>query len=196
MTLLTRCLGAIALTLAFPPAASAQDAPNTTRVRAQPRFSVEAGAGLQIDYTGDMQLVAVGFAPTRSLSLLLTAERSHIKDEITTYADGFSFARGGTSRFLSGELRYAFFSTKRVSPYALAGWGGGTYRQNVSELAPSSRTQDVSVFYFGPGLRVAAHRTIDLVVDGRLTTQMITTGVNRAEMGVWMPLRVGLAWRF
>ena len=37
---------------------------------------------MQLDYTGTIQSVAFGFAPTRSLTLLIGAERSRTEDEI------------------------------------------------------------------------------------------------------------------
>ena len=48
----------------------------------QVRWSVEGAGGVQLDYTGTIQSVAFGFAPTRSLTLLIGAERSRTDDEI------------------------------------------------------------------------------------------------------------------
>ena len=49
-------------------AASAQDAAGGAP---QLRWSIEGAASVQLDYTGTIQSVAFGFAPTRSLTLLL-----------------------------------------------------------------------------------------------------------------------------
>ena len=140
--------------------------------------------------------MAAGFSPARSFTLLLNAERSHIRDEITLYPDGYSASRGGTTRFVSVEARYAFFANKRVAPYAVIGTGRGTFQQNVSERFPDAEKQDISVFYFGPGVRIRVQRRIDAFVDARLIAQAITTGGNRAEGGFFMPLRAGVALRF
>ena len=178
------------------PAASAQSPLAPAPAQAGPRFSVEGAVGPQIDYKGSMQSVAVGFSPARSLTLLLNAERSHIRDEITLYPDGYSASRGGTTQFVSAEVRYAFFASKRVAPYAVIGTGRGTFRQNVSDRFPDAETQDISAFYCGPGVRIRVQRRLDAFVDARLITQTITTGGNRAEGGFFMPLRAGVALRF
>ena len=177
------------------PAASAQS-PVAPAAQATPRFSVEAAVGPQIDYNGSMQSVAVGFSPARGLTLLLNAERSHIRDEVTQYPDGYSASRGGTTRFVSAEVRYAFFANKRVAPYAVIGTGRGTFRQNVSERFPDAEKQTIDAFYCGPGVRIRVQRRLDAFVDARLITQVITTGGNRAEGGFFMPLRAGVALRF
>jgi hypothetical protein len=198
MKRVTECAGAVVILVFWLSvvAAFAQDQPSAGSVQTQPRFSLEGAAGPQIDYRGSMQSVAFGFAPTRSLTLLVSAERSHIRDEITRYPDGYSAQRGGTTQFVSAELRYAFFPSKVLSPYGVIGRGSGTFRQNVSELFPDTRTQRIDAFYLGAGVRIPARRWLDAFVDARLITQMITTGDNRAEMGIFMPLRAGLAWRF
>jgi hypothetical protein len=114
-------------------AASAQDAAGGA-----PRllWSIEGTAGVQLAYTGTIQSVAFGFAPTRSLTLLIGAERSRTEDEIEFYPDGYASERGGLVEFVSAELRYAFFANKRVSPYALVGTGRGVERPNVNEFFP------------------------------------------------------------
>jgi len=94
-------------------AASAQDA---TGRAPQLRWSIEGSAGVQLAYTGTIQSVAFGFAPTRSLTLLIGAERSRTEDEIEFYPDGYASERGGLVEFVSAELRYAFFANKRVRP--------------------------------------------------------------------------------
>ena len=60
-------------------AASAQDAAGGAP---RLRWNIEGAAGVQTDYTGTIQSVAFGFAPTRSLTLLIGAERSRTEDEI------------------------------------------------------------------------------------------------------------------
>ncbi len=60
-------------------AASAQDAAGGPPPL---RWSVEGAAGVQLAYTGTIQSIAFGFAPTRSLTLLIGAERSRTEDKI------------------------------------------------------------------------------------------------------------------
>ena len=51
----------------------------------QVRWSIEGAAGVQLDYTGTIQSVAIGFAPSRRLTFLIGAERSRTDDEIECY---------------------------------------------------------------------------------------------------------------
>lgn len=170
-------------------AASAQDAAGGTP---QLRWSIEAAAGVQLDYTGTVQSVAFGFVPTRSLTLLIGAERSRTEDEIEFYPDGYSSYRGGLVEFVSAELRYAFFANKRVSPYAVVGTGRGVERPNVNEFFPHGVDRRIVVIYYGAGARIPIHGRLDAFADWRL----IITGDDAAEMAVLGPLRAGIAFRF
>ena len=169
--------------------ASAQDAPGGAP---QLRWSLEGAAGVQLDYTGTIQSVAFGFAPTRSLMLLIGAERSRTKDEIEFYADGYASERGGLIEFVSAELRYAFFANARVSPYVVAGTGRGVERPNINEFFPHGVDRRIVVIYYGAGARIPIHRRLDAFADWRL----IVTGDDAAEMAVVGPLRAGIAFRF
>ena len=170
-------------------AASAQDAPGEAP---RLRWSIEGAAGVQLHYSGTIQSVAFGFAPTRSLTLLIGAERSRTEDEIELYSDGYSSERGGLVEFVSAELRYAFFANKRVSPYAVVGTGRGVERPNVNRLFPHGVDRNIVVIYYGPGARIPIHRRLDAFADWRL----IITGDDAAEMAVLGPLRAGIAFRF
>jgi hypothetical protein len=171
-------------------AASAQDSAGAAP---QLRWSIEGAAGVQLDHTGTVLSVAFGFAPTRSLTLLIGAERSRVDDEIEFYSDGStSSERGGLVEFVSGELRYAFFATKRVSPYVVVGAGGGVERPNVNEFFPHGVDLNIFVIYYGAGARIPIHRRLDAFADWRL----IVTGDEQAEMAVLGPLRAGIAFRF
>jgi hypothetical protein len=181
--------GLVMLVLALSAAAaSAQDAAGGP----QPRWSIEGAAGVQLDYTGTVQSVAFGFAPTRSLTLLIGAERSRTEDEIEFYPDGYASERGGLVEFVSAELRYAFFPNKRVSPYAVVGTGRGVERPNVNEFFPHGVDRKIVVIYYGAGARIPIHRRLDAFADWRL----IITGDDAAEMAVLGPLRAGIAFRF
>ena len=170
-------------------AASAQDASGEA---AQPRWSIEGAAGVQILYTGTIQSVAFGFAPTRSLTLLIGAEQSRTEDEIEFFPDGYASERGGRVKFVSGEVRYAFFANKRVSPYVVGGFGRGMEYPNINAFFPYGVDRKIVVIYYGGGARIPIHRRLDAFADWRL----IITGDDASEMAVLGPLRAGLAFRF
>lgn len=169
-------------------AASAQDATGTRPLR----WRIEGAAGVQLQYTGTIQSVAFGFAPTRSLTLLIGAERSRIDDKIEFYPDGYASERGGLVEFVSGELRYAFLANRRVSPYAVVGAGRGVERPNVNEFFPYGVDRRIIAIYYGGGARIPIHRRLDAFADWRL----IITGDDAAEMAVLGPLRAGIGFRF
>ena len=169
--------------------ASAQDASGEAR---RLRWTIEGAAGVQLDYTGTIQSVAFGFAPTRSLTFLIGAERSRTEDEIEVYPDGYASERGGLVEFVSAELRYAFFANKRVSPYLVGGAGGGVERPNVNKFFPHASDSNIVAIYYGAGARIPIHRRLDAFVDWRL----IITADEGSEMAVLGPLRGGIAFRF
>ena len=187
--IVVRICGLAMLMLLHSAAASAQDAAGGAP---RLRWSVEGAAGVQLDYTGTIQSIAIGFAPTRSLTLLISAERSRTEDEIEFYSDGYASERGGLVEFVSAELRYAFFASKRVSPYAVVGAGGGVERPNVNEFFPYGVDRKIVAIYYGAGARIPLHRRLDAFVDWRL----IIMGDDAAEMAVLGPLRSGIAFRF
>jgi len=170
-------------------AASAQDAAGSPP---HLQWSVEGAAGVQLQYTSTIQSIAVGVAPSRSLTLLLGAERSRTEDELTIYPDGYASERGGLVEFLSAEVRYAFFATKRVAPYVVGGVGRGVERPNVNELFPYGVDRAIVAVYYGGGARIPIHRRLDTFLDWRL----IVTGDDASEMAVLGPLRAGISFRF
>jgi hypothetical protein len=185
-----RTVGLVMLVLVLSAAvASAQDGAGPAP---QLRWSIEGAAGVQLSYTGTIQSVAFGFAPTRSLTLLVGAERSRTEDEIEFFPDGYASERGGLVEFVSAELRYTFLANRRVSPYVVVGAGGGVERPNVNEFFPHGVDRTIGVIYYGGGARIPLHRRLDAFADWRL----IVTGDDAAEMAVLGPLRAGIAFRF
>jgi hypothetical protein len=172
--------------------AAAQDRASGSPVAARPRFSLEGSAGIQTGYGGSMQSLAFGFAPTRSLTLLVSAERSHIPGKVEGFVDGYSVERGGTEQFVSAELRCAFLPGKRVSPYVLGGGGRGISRPNVNAYFPNAVKHDIQVAYYGAGVRIPIQSRLEAFVD----TRFIVTGNEVADTGIYFPVRAGLAWRF
>lgn len=157
------------------------------------RLSLEASAGPQIAYVGGIVSAAFGFAPTRSLTLLLGVERSRVRDEIHTLVDGYAFERGGTETWVSGELRFALLARRRVSPYLVAGVGRGRSRPSVNEFFPDANERNIQVIYYGAGARVPLGARLDGFVDGRF---VMAFEASSDYFGVRFPVRGGLAWRF
>lgn len=193
---MTRLIGRVGVlgVLVFGASASvalAQD--SVPAVPPQPRWTAEGLAGVQVYYRGSVQSLAFGFAPTRSLTLFVHAERSHIDDRITQYVDGDSAERGGTDRFLGGGVRYAFFTRRRVSPYLLIGGGRGTSRPNVSARFPDIRQRDIQVVFYGAGARIPVRPWLDAVID----TRLVMSGESASDyFNARLAVRGGLAWRF
>jgi len=185
-------VGVVALVLGVSAsAARAQD--RAGAVAPQPRWTIEGAAGFQVYYDGSVQSVAFGFAPNRSLTLLVSAERSSIQDRIEQYEDGYSAERGGTEQFVSGQVRYAFLTRWRVHPYVVGGIGRGTSRPNVNSFFPDKKVRNIHVIYYGGGVRIPVGANFDAFVD----TRLIMSGEAVSDyFGVRMPLRAGFAWRF
>jgi hypothetical protein len=172
--------------------AFAQTGGQAASVPRQPHLSLEGAAGVQLGYDGSLQSASFGFAPTRSLTLLLNAERTHIPTKIRSYEHGSSVERGGTVQFLSGEVRYAFWSDRRVSPYVLGGIGRGLSRPNVNEYFPQGSKRTVEVIYYGAGVRIPLGSRFDAQVDTRFTA----AGGDGSDGSIFVPVRAGVAWRF
>lgn len=173
--------------------AAPQDQTAAASAAPERRLSLEGAAGLQVYYRGSVQSVAFGFAPTRSLTLLVSLERSYVGDEIEQFQGGSAFERGGTEEFVSAELRYAFLPGKRVSPYVLGGTGRGVSRPNVNEFFPDKSDRNIQVIYDGGGVRIPVRPSIDAFVDARF---MMSLEAKSDYFGVRYPVRAGIAWRF
>jgi hypothetical protein len=173
--------------------ASAQDRTGAPSSAPERRLSLEGAAGPQVYYRGSMQSVAFGFAPSRSLTLLVNVERSYVRDTIERYEDGYAFERGGTEQFVSGEVRYAFFTRQRVSPYVLGGTGRGISRPNVSEFFPDKNERHIQVVYWGAGVSIPARSRLDVFVDVRVIMALEAAS---DYFAVRYPIRAGVAWRF
>lgn len=168
--------------------ASAQDAAGAPQLR----WSIEGAAGVQLGRSGTIQSVAFGFAPTRNLTVLIGADRSRIDEEIEFHAGGSSGDYGERIELVSAHVRYAFFTQWRVSPYVVAGVGGGVERPHISAYFPYGIDRKIFAIYCGGGARIPIHRRLDAFADWRA----IITMDEDSEMGGAGPLRAGLAFRF
>jgi hypothetical protein len=181
------------LVLGMPAAAAAQGGAGGAPAATGPRFSIQAGAGFQAYYRGSSLSVAFGFAPTRHLTVLVAAERSYAADRVALYEDGYSAERGATEQFVSGEVRFAFLRTRRVSPFVVGGTGRGLSRPNVSDRFPDRRQRHTQVLYYGGGVRMPIGPRFDAFVDARI---IMAVEARSDYFAVHLPVRAGAAWRF
>lgn len=158
------------------------------------RVSLQAAAGPLLNSGGGHTLSAgIGFSPVSRVELALNVERQHLPFRRETIDGGFSARRGGTLTSVSGELRASVFPPHRITPYGLAGIGGGISRPTVNETFPEAVENDLFVLYFGGGLRVPIRGGLSVFGDVRAMLALETEA--DGIMGVW-PVRAGLAWRF
>lgn len=186
--------GLVLLALGLAPhGATAQDRPQASAATPERRLSIEAAAGPQLSYVGNTISAAFGFAPTRGLTLLVSAERSYIRDEIEQLEDGYAFERGGTEIFVSAEVRYAFLAARRASPYLVGGTGRGLSRPTVNEFFPDPNERNIHVIYYGGGVRMSLGPRIDAFADARVIMEVEAVS---DYFGVRLPVRGGITWRF
>lgn len=193
MTRLIRHAGLLVVLALGVPASAARAQEGAQTTAPEPRWTVEGAAGLQVYYDGSAQSVAFGFSPNRSLTVLVSAERTHIQDRVALYEYGYSAERGGTEQFVTGGVRYAFLTRRRVSPYVLGGIGRGISRPNVNEFFPDRKERNIHVLYYGGGVRIPVGPRFDAFVDARF---IMSAEAATDYFGVRMPVRAGIAWRF
>lgn len=158
------------------------------------KLSVNAAAGVTIpsgsDAAGNVQSVSGGYLPTPKLAVLVTGARMHRDTSIRSS----SVTRGGTVKFVGGELQYALRSDERASPYAAAGMGVAWSQPNVNEFFPQPATHDRNgrVIFAGGGVAVPVTRHVRLTGDMRF---LLFVGEQEA-LDLFLPLRAGIAWRF
>jgi hypothetical protein len=155
-------------------------------------FSVQGGGGPTLKGGGNVLSAAFGYSPASRLELLVNVERTHLPFELRRYPDGYAVTRGGTLTFASGELRVPLLPAARVSPFALAGLGGGVARPTVNAEFPNTVKNRLRVLYFGGGVRVTLPRGFSLWGDARA---MLALEGDDSVLGV-LPVRAGAAWRF
>jgi hypothetical protein len=156
------------------------------------RLSLQVAAGPTLIGGGNVLSAALGYSPASRLELLLNIEQNHLPFQLNRFPDGYSATRGGTMTFVSGEVRLSLLPADRVSPFAIAGVGGGVSRPNVNAEFPDRVRNDLGVLYFGGGVRVPLRRGFNLVGDARA---MLALEGYDGVLAVW-PIRVGIAWRF
>jgi hypothetical protein len=179
-----RGLFAAALLLFLAPAVA-------TGQEARDRVSVKGAAGgLMLD-GGNSQSIAVGFLPSERWEISITAERLHVPTRVRHFSDGFSVSRGGTARFITGEVSFVPVTFNRISPYVLVSAGRGISRPNVNEHFTDSVENHALVWFGGGGVRVALASHLSVFADMRVGFQ-----TERDSIYGFLPVRAGVAWRF
>jgi hypothetical protein len=169
-----------ALSLVLPALAAGQGA-----------VSVRAAVGTHVADGGNSQSIAIGFLPNERWEILISAERFHVPTEVRRFSGGFSARRGGTTKFISGEVRFAFLTSNRISPYVLISVGRGVSRPNVNDIFTEPVTNNAGLLFGGGGVRVALASRLSAFADVRLGYQGERDGIYSL-----MPVRGGVAWRF
>ena len=175
----TRVLIALAVLSALAPAA------------ASAQVSFQGGVGTNLNGGGNSQSVAAGFWAGDRVGFLVGAERIHLPTEVNTYENVSSATRGGTTTFISGEVRWLAFGSNRVSPYVLVGAGRGSSRPNVNDIFPDPVTNDATVFFSGGGIQAPVTEHVSVFADMRFMVH-----IERDSPYLFLPVRGGLAWRF
>lgn len=167
-------------------------APSDSRHEGRGRLSLQVAAGPTLMQGGNVLSAAFGYSPTSRLELLLNVERTYQPFQLEQFNGGYSATRGGTMTFVAGELRLALRPADRVSPFVVAGVGGGISRPNVNAEFPDSVRNDLGVAYFGGGVRIPLRGRFSLFGDARV---MIAVEGDDGVLAVW-PVHAGVAWRF
>ena len=180
-------LALLALVLA-PAAAQAQSF--------NPSFSVQAAAGPTVVNSGHTVAAAVGFSPWSRVTFLVDVQRTELSSRVTpapfNNRSPYIEFRGGTITAVSGEVRVALFPPDRITPYVLAGFGGGESRPTVNEYFPEAVRNDVGFVFFGGGVQVPVRNHLSVFGDFRV----IGGPEGYDSMIVMYPVRIGMAWRF
>ena len=161
-----------------------------------PSFSVQAAAGPTVVNSGHTVAAAIGFSPWSRVTFLLDVQRTELSSRVTPYPlndrNPYIEFRGGTITAVSGEVRVALFAPDRITPYVLAGFGGGESRPTVNEYFPEAVRNDVGFVFFGGGVQVPVRDHLSVFGDFR----MIGGAEGYDSMIVMYPVRLGMAWRF
>jgi len=158
---------------------------------ARAQVSFQGGVGTNLNGGGNSQSLAGGFWVADRVGFLVGAERIHLPTEVNTDDNVSSATRGGTTTFISGEVRWLPFTSTRVSPYLLAGAGRGTSRPNVNDIFPDPVTNDATVVFSGGGIQAPITEHLSVFGDMRFMIH-----IERDSPYLFLPIRGGLVWRF
>lgn len=155
---------------------------------------VQASGGPTITDAGHSLAAGIGFSPTSRLTLLLSAERTHLSSRFTSDGRGGSVSafRGGTITLAAAELRATLLGHDRVSPYVFGGASAGVSRPNVNERFPDPVTNEARAVFVGGGIQVPLRERFSVFADIR----MVFGSEGIEGIVAFAPLRAGVAWRF
>ena len=80
----------------------------------------------------------------------------------------------------------------RPSPYVVGGYGQGVSRPNVNERFPEAVSNSARVLFAGGGIQVPLRERINIFGDVRMTFG----AEGNDGIIAFVPVRVGVAWRF
>ena len=154
---------------------------------------VQGAAGPTLTDTGYSLAAGLGFTPASRLTVLFGVEQTHLFSRVTSDGRGGGSAfRGGTLTFGSAELRVALLGRDRPSPYVVGGYGQGVSRPNVNERFPEAVSNSARVLFVGGGIQVPLRERINIFGDVRMTFG----AEGNDGIIAFVPVRVGVAWRF
>jgi len=175
--------------LIAPKQASADPAAPSPRLD---RFTLQAASGPLVKSGGQTVSAAVGFSPISRLDFLVGVEQVRLPFQRETFSGRHSVTRGGTLTAVSGEVRASLFPPHRISPYALAGIGGGVSQPTVNQDFPNAVENMLQTAYAGAGLRIPISGGLTIFGDARA---MMALEGGSGILGIW-PVRAGVVWRF
>jgi hypothetical protein len=154
-------------------------------------ISVHAVVGTHVSDRGNNQTIGVGVRLNGRWELLISAERFHVPTRVTREESVTTARRGGTTKFISGEVRFVPVTFSRLSPYLALSVGRGRSRPNVNEIFSDPVTNPAKLLFIGGGVRAAVTRRLSAFADLRVGYQG-----ERDSIYALMPVRAGVAWRF
>jgi hypothetical protein len=172
----------VAVLLLMPPIATAQS------------FELHGSAGPTLTDAGYSLAAGVGLSPISRLTFLVDVEQTHLSTRVETDPRGsITTFRGGTVTLGTAALRVSLFGRDRIGPYAIAGFGAGVSKPNVTPTFPNRVTNNVFAPFVGGGFQVPLNEHLTIFADGRM---MLVVGRESDELLGVAPIRGGVAWRF
>jgi hypothetical protein len=103
-------------------------------------------------------------------------------------------AAGPQTKYVGSAVSIAFgFAPARRLTYVTGGVGRAISRPTVNELFPHPNERNIQVLYYGGGVRMPRGPRFDAFADARL---ILSTEAVSDYLGVRLPVRGGIAWRF
>jgi hypothetical protein len=154
---------------------------------------LHGAGGPTLTDSGYSLAAGIGFSPASRLTVLFGVEQTHLFSRVTGDGRGGGSAfRGGTLTFGSAELRVTLLGRDRPSPYLLGGYGQGVSRPNVNDRFPDEVTNSARILFAGGGIQVPVRERLTIFGDVRMSFG----AEGNDGIIAFVPVRVGVAWRF